>query len=227
MLGRMPTRPLGAIIGLLLAACQDPTPKPAPPPPPPVTTPAPPPKRSLIDQAAAEESIEVWDKAAAELDAKVAACTTFTPECDEAALDAVQAHGRALAMEHLSDPGSPMVPLPIPTRALALIKACDAYTKRASATAPSIPDVALIAAREQWRYGHVDRAVPRLEAIVIAFRDSKAAALAVPLMLEGLRRQGNAVSLKRWVDSLLADRRFLTDNPELRELLDGLRAIPN
>ncbi|MBA3462507.1 MAG: hypothetical protein H0T46_21275 [Deltaproteobacteria bacterium] len=209
----------------LLAACQQSKEPPAPVPTPPA--PVVPARRSLIDQAAADESIEGWDKAAAELEARVAACTTFTPACDEAALDAVQARGRALALEHLTDPRSPTVPVPLPARAQKLIAACDVYVKRATANAPAIPDVALIAAREEWRYGWLDRAVPRLQAIVIAFRDSKAAALAVPLLLEGLRRQGRAADLKRWVDSLLADRRFLDENPELRELLEGLRMIPN
>jgi hypothetical protein len=212
------------VLIVALAACKDKEPPPAPAPPPAT---APVAKRSIIDEAAAAETIAAWDKAAAELDAKVAACADFTAECEEAALDAVQAHGRALALEHLTDPRSPMVPVPLPARAQTLIDACDVYVKRTKTGGGDVAEVALIAAREEWRYGWIDKATPRLEAIVIAFRDSKAAPLAVPLLLEGLRRQGKAADLKRWVDSLLADNKFLADNPELRELLEGLRAIPN
>lgn len=207
-------------IAFVLAACGDA--KKAPPPPPPPTPTAP---LAGVEAAAKAGTIEAWDKAAAELDATVAACTTGTPECREAARDAIEAHGRALALEHLTDPRAPLVPVELPARAKAVIAACDAYGKLAPVDDPEAPNIALIAAEQEWRYGWADRAIPRYEAILRGDRASDAVKLAVPRLLEGLRRQGRAAELKRWTMSLLADGKLMAARPELRELLEGLQGL--
>jgi hypothetical protein len=205
---------------LAFAACKEKEPPPPVPPPAPIALP-----QSPIDTAAKAETIEGWDKAAAELEATVANCTTWTGECAEAARDAVQARGRALGLEHLTDPRAPLVPVELPTRALALIAACDTYVKRSPASDPDAPQIALIAAEQEWRYGWADRAVPRYEALLRGDRTTDAAALAIPRLLEGLRRQGRAADIHRWVTELLADDKLMTARPALRELLEGLSRL--
>lgn len=212
---------------LLLAAvlgCKD---KPAPAPPPtPTPAVAPVPVHSSVDQAASVGTIEAWDAAATQLDATVAACTTATPACRQAARDAVTAHGQALKLEFLSDPGSPLTPVPLPARAVALIAACDAYAKHAETTDPELPAIELIAARQQASYGWLDLAIPRYEELLREHRDSDAASLAVAPLLDALRRQGRGADLRRWVDSLRADTKFLTAHTDLRELVESLHALP-
>lgn len=209
-------------IVLALAACSDKTKEAPPPPPAPPPATAPP---SGVEAAAKAGTIEAWDKAAAELDAAVAACTSATPACREAASDAVEAHGRALELEHLTDPRAPLVPVALPPRAQAVIAACDRFAKLAPPDDPEAASIALVAAEQEWRYGWADRAVPRYEAILRGDRASDAVALAVPRLLEGLRRQGKAADMKRWTSALLADGKLMTARPELRELLEGIQGI--
>lgn len=208
-------------IVLALGACGEKKEAPPPPPPPaPAAAPA-----TEVEAAAKAGTIEAWDKAAAELDARVAECTTGTPECREAARDAIEAHGRALALEHLTDPHAPLVPVELPARAKAVIAACDRFGRLAPLDDPEAANIALVAAEQEWRYGWVDRAVPRYEAILRGDRASDAVALAVPRLLEGLRRQGRAADMKRWTDALLADGKLMAARPELRELLEGIQGI--
>jgi hypothetical protein len=211
---------------LLLVAvvgCKDPPAKPAP-----TETPgvAPVVVLSPVDRAASVGTIEAWDAAAKQLDATVAACATATPVCRQAARDAVTAHGQALKLEFGNDPGSPLTPVPLPARAAALITACDAYAKHAETVDPELPAIELIAARQQASYGWLDLAIPRYEEILREHRDSEAASLAVAPLLDALRRQGRGADLRRWVDSLRADTKFLTAHPDLRELLESLHALP-
>lgn len=213
----------GSSIVLLVAAigCKDAaeTAPPPPPPPAPVIAPAPPP--TPLEEAAKLGTIEAWDAAAA----KLAACTELTPACREAARDAVTARGQALKREFANDPGSPLVPIPLPPRAAALVAACDAFARRAEPGDPELPPIELIAAREQATYGWLALAIPRYEEILREHRDSAAAALALPALLEALRRQGRAADLRRWVDSLRADMRFMSAHPDLRELLESLHDL--
>ncbi len=212
----------GILFALALVACGDKK-EALPPPPapsPPVAAPAGP-----VEGAAKAGTIEAWDQAAAALDATVASCKTSTPECREAARDAVEAHGRALELEHLTDPRGPLVPVELPARVKAVIAACDAFAKLAPLDDPEAANIALVAAEQEWRYGWAERAVPRYEAILRGDRSSVAVSLAVPRLLEGLRRQGRAADMKRWTDSLLADGKLMAARPELRELLEGLKGI--
>ncbi len=201
------------LVLLIVAACKDRVE-----PPPPMSMPPAAPEPA--------ETIEGWDATAKALDAKVAECTRSTPVCREAARDAVQAHGRALHLEFLSDPRSPNVPVPLPPRTKALIDACDAYARLAEPGDPELPKIEMIAVHEQYAYGWLDEAVHRYEEILREHRDSEAAELAVAPMLDALRRTGRAADLRRWVTSLLADTRFLAGKPALRELLEGLRDLP-
>lgn len=218
-------RALLLLIIVTLAACKDPAPAPPAPAPVPSPSPAVAVKRTPIDEAAAAGTIEAWDRAATQLDATFAACTTPTAECLEAGRDAVAAHGRAQKLEHLTDPRSPNVPVALPARTVALVAACDAYAKRAEPSDPELPRIEMIAAHEQYAHGWLDATVTRTEEILREHRDSEAAALAVPPLLDALRRMGRAAQLKGWVDSLLADTRFLAGKAELRELLEGLHAL--
>jgi hypothetical protein len=202
--------------------CKD-KPAPAPTPAPAV---APAPALSPVEQAASVGTIEAWDAAAQQLDATVAVCDPATPACGQAARDAVTAHGQALKLQFGSDPRNPLTPVPLPARATALIAACDAYAKHAAVADPELPAIELIAAQQQASYGWRDLAIPRFEEILREHRDSEAAGLAVAPLLDALRRQGRGADLRRWVDSLLADTRFLAAHPDLRELLESLHALP-
>lgn len=207
------------LLALLVAAgCKGKEP-PAPPPAPPVTAPAPP--LSAIDQAATTGTIEAWDAAATQL----AACTSPTPACRQAARDAVTARGQALKLEFGSDPGSPLVPVTMPARATALVAACDAYAKLADTSDPELPAIELIAAQQLASYGWRALAIPRYEELLREHRESDAAALAVAPLLDALRREGRGADLRRWVDSLRADTKFVSAHPDLRELLDSLHAL--
>jgi lipopolysaccharide biosynthesis regulator YciM len=106
-----------------------------------------------------------------------------------------------------------------------MIAACDAYAKRAAVADPELPAIELIAARQQASYGWFDLAIPRYEEILREHRDSEAAGLAVAPLLDALRRQGRGADMRRWVDSLRADTKFLAAHPDLRELLESLHAL--
>jgi hypothetical protein len=213
---------LAALALLGLIGCKDTPPPPAPVP----AAKAADAQRSALDEAASVGSIEAWDAAAKQLAATVAACTTATPTCRQAARDAVTARGQALKLEFSSDPGSPMTPVALPARATALIAACDAYAKLAETADPELPAIELVAARLQASYGWRDLAIPRYEEILREHRDSDAAGLAVAPLLDALRRQGRGADLRRWVDSLRADTKFVSAHPDLRELLESLHALP-
>ncbi len=117
------------------------------------------------------------------------------------------------------------MPVALPPRAQALVTVCDVYAKHADLTDPELPPIELIAARQQASYGWVDLAIPRYEEILREHRDSAAAALAVPALLEALRRQGRGTDLRRWVESLRADTKFMAAHPDLLELVESLHDL--
>ncbi|CAN5692178.1 hypothetical protein BH11MYX3_BH11MYX3_32610 [soil metagenome] len=199
---------------LIVAACKD------------SAEPPPAPKPDESAPAVIPETMEGWDATARTLDATVAGCARSTPVCRQAARDAVQAHGRALHLEFLSDPRSPNVPVPLPPRTRALVSACDAYARLAEPGDPELPNIEMIAVHERYAYGWLDEAVRGYEEILREHRDSEAATLSVAPLLDALRRTGRAADLRRWVMSLLAATRFLAGRPALRELLEGLRDLP-
>ena len=210
---------LVALVLVGLFGCKD---KPAADPPAPAVPAAPVP--TVLEKAASAGTIEAWDAAAKALDATVATCTA-TPPCREAARDAVTAHGQALKLEFGRDPGSPLPPVPLPARAAALVAACDAFAKLADTSDPELPSIELIAARQQASYGWLELAIPRYEEILREHRDSEAAGIVVPALLDALRRMGRGAELRRWVDSLSADTKFVSAHPDLGDLLASLRGL--
>ncbi len=113
---------------------------------------------------------------------------------------------------------------PIPEREAKMLDAFDVYIKYIKDPKDKeLVGMKFLKANIYRRYNHFDKAQPIFEDIIANHRDHETAEFSVNLLLDSLNRAKKYEDMIKWVDILLADKKFLEGKDELAERLEGLK----
>lgn len=176
---------------------------------------------------------ELWEEAAIAFTDVVKSGQLRGKLLKEAAYAAVLGWKNALAVDPRTKAPPPMATeqsetLPpakeIPDRERKMIEAFDVYINYIKD--PKDEELVMmkfLKARIFWRYNHFDEAVPLFEDIVEKHIDHETGEYSVNLLLDTLNRAQRYDEMLKWVDILLAKKKFLEDKEDLAQRLELLK----
>ncbi len=145
----------------------------------------------------------------------------------------------ALLYAHESDPRAPTAkldgktaddappkPQPLPAREQRMIEAFDLYLSRTkSPPLDELVQMKFMKANVLRRFDHLDEAVPLFKDILAKHPDHRAAQDAAILLVDSYIRMGNEPALLALTDQLLANKKLLADNEDVREKLEDIKRV--